>query len=294
LDEFIAVTGYHPKSAIRILNAEAREPRRQTRNRPALYDEAALAALIVMWEASDRLCGKRLKALLPILVPALERHGHLMTGRAFSDHFKSESATLVTGQSPVYSEHRRRIVGGLDLVWPMLCRRLEGRPNMSAGELFDELCLQYPGRYHRSQRWTLMRRVVAWRADARARGVVIGKIAYRKSEKPRGRTVPDPFQAHWTEMLEWLERNPDQTALELMIELIARYPDRYRLNHLRTLQRRVKIWRRGKVQELICEMDAFTQNVGIENATETALLPPSASDCVSSKPILSDASSGGG
>ncbi len=30
-----------------------------------------------MWEASDRICGKRLKALIPTLVPAMERHGHL-------------------------------------------------------------------------------------------------------------------------------------------------------------------------------------------------------------------------
>ena len=33
--------------------------------------------LVVLWEASDRVCGKRLKALLPTLVPALERPGHL-------------------------------------------------------------------------------------------------------------------------------------------------------------------------------------------------------------------------
>jgi IS30 family transposase len=31
----------------------------------------------VLWEASDRVCGKRLKALLPIPLPALERNGHL-------------------------------------------------------------------------------------------------------------------------------------------------------------------------------------------------------------------------
>ena len=30
-----------------------------------------------MWEASDRICGKRLRALLPILIEATERHGHL-------------------------------------------------------------------------------------------------------------------------------------------------------------------------------------------------------------------------
>ena len=35
-------------------------------------------ALLPLWEASDRLCGKqRLAALLPLLVESLERHGHL-------------------------------------------------------------------------------------------------------------------------------------------------------------------------------------------------------------------------
>ena len=40
LDEFIAVTGYHDKSAIRALNAEPITKKRQTRVRPSLYDEA--------------------------------------------------------------------------------------------------------------------------------------------------------------------------------------------------------------------------------------------------------------
>lgn len=31
----------------------------------------------MIWEASDRVCGKRLKPLVPILVEAMERHGHL-------------------------------------------------------------------------------------------------------------------------------------------------------------------------------------------------------------------------
>ena len=77
LEEFVAATGYHEKSAIRVLNAIPEPKRRQTRQRPSLYDEAARGALIVLWEASDRICGKRLKALLPILLPALERNGHL-------------------------------------------------------------------------------------------------------------------------------------------------------------------------------------------------------------------------
>jgi hypothetical protein len=31
----------------------------------------------VLWEASDRICGKRLKPLVPILIEAMERHGRL-------------------------------------------------------------------------------------------------------------------------------------------------------------------------------------------------------------------------
>ena len=59
LSEFIASTGYHPKYAVHLLNtADATLPKRpQTRNRPSLYDDAARLALIVLWEASDRVCG---------------------------------------------------------------------------------------------------------------------------------------------------------------------------------------------------------------------------------------------
>ena len=42
-----------------------------------VYGEAVKNALIVVWEAADRICGKRLKAVIPALVNAMERHGHL-------------------------------------------------------------------------------------------------------------------------------------------------------------------------------------------------------------------------
>ena len=42
-----------------------------------IYDEAVRVTLVVLWEAADRICGKRLKALLPTLIAAMERHGHL-------------------------------------------------------------------------------------------------------------------------------------------------------------------------------------------------------------------------
>ena len=77
LDEFTEISGLHRKHAMRLLRAG--QPNRRSGPRPGrrLYDEAVREALIVIWEASDRICGKRLRPLVPILVDAMERHGHL-------------------------------------------------------------------------------------------------------------------------------------------------------------------------------------------------------------------------
>src|SRR4051794_23923464 len=122
LEEFIAATGYHEKSAIRVLNSLATPRQRQSRQRLLLYDEAVRGALIVLWEASDRICGKRLKALLPILLPALERNGHLKLETEIRCKILSMSAatidrllriprrTTLTKKPPrVMPELRRRI-----------------------------------------------------------------------------------------------------------------------------------------------------------------------------------------
>ncbi|MDT8405574.1 ISNCY family transposase [Sulfuriflexus sp.] len=96
LDEFTLISGCHRKSAIRILSGVAEldpQPRKSTR--PRVYDDAVHQALIVMWEASDRVCGKRLKALLPILLPALERHGHLQLDSMVHDKLMSMSAATI-------------------------------------------------------------------------------------------------------------------------------------------------------------------------------------------------------
>jgi len=77
VDEFAAVTGFHRKHAMRLLRTGPTDRRAASRPFRRLYDEAVREGLIVLWEASDRICGKRLKALIPTLVPAMERHGHL-------------------------------------------------------------------------------------------------------------------------------------------------------------------------------------------------------------------------
>ena len=87
LDELELLTGYHRKSLLRLLNRRASpEPQADQRIEEEAaakphprrrYGPEAAAALVPLWEASDRLCGKRLAALLPLLVESLERHGHL-------------------------------------------------------------------------------------------------------------------------------------------------------------------------------------------------------------------------
>lgn len=108
LDEFVQLTKYHRKHAIRVLTSPP-TGLRQTPTRNRLYDEAVRQALIVLWEAADRLCGKRLKALIPMLVDAMERHGHLSLDPAVKDKLLSvsvcarrwaASATLTTMQWP--------------------------------------------------------------------------------------------------------------------------------------------------------------------------------------------------
>jgi hypothetical protein len=77
LDEFVAVTGHHRKHATRLLRGGGGGSAERPRRRGRVYDAAMREALIVLWEASDRVCGKRLRPLLPVLVEAMERHGHL-------------------------------------------------------------------------------------------------------------------------------------------------------------------------------------------------------------------------
>jgi hypothetical protein len=77
LNEFVDISGCHRKYAISLLT----EPDPLIPAAPKLgrriYPEAVRQALVVLWEAADRICGKRLKAVLPGLIAAMEQHGHL-------------------------------------------------------------------------------------------------------------------------------------------------------------------------------------------------------------------------
>jgi hypothetical protein len=77
LDEFVAVTGYHRKHAIRLLRPKIGDGTAVERRIHRRYGMEVQQSLIALWEASDRLCSKRLKPIIPVLLPALERHDQL-------------------------------------------------------------------------------------------------------------------------------------------------------------------------------------------------------------------------
>jgi len=77
LDEFKALTGSHRKHAIRLLNEHSVDHKGKHDYGRRIYNEAVRETLVIIWEAGDRICGKRLNAILPALVDAMERHGHL-------------------------------------------------------------------------------------------------------------------------------------------------------------------------------------------------------------------------
>ena len=68
------------------------------------------------------------------------------------------------------------------------------------------------------------------------------------------RTRIDPFAYTWPMVEEWLRAEPDVTAKILMRRLCEQFPDVYPTGaQLRTLQRRVQLWRNEQVKRLIFE-----------------------------------------
>lgn len=76
LDEFCDTTGYHRKAAIRSLRQPV-TPAPERRGRRRTYGADVADAVRRVWEASGRLCSKRLAPFLPELVAALARHDEL-------------------------------------------------------------------------------------------------------------------------------------------------------------------------------------------------------------------------
>src|SRR5437016_6257392 len=71
----------------------------------------------------------------------------------------------------------------------------------------------------------------------------------------------DPFAYSWPLVEDWLQAEPDITAKLLMQRLGEQFPDVYPTGaQLRTLQRRVQLWRNEQVKRLISRPAILTSS----------------------------------
>ena len=77
LNELIATTGYHRKSAIRVLKHGPKPKGLKKPGRQKIYLGEVVQVLEQIWEICGRICSKRLQPFLPEIVTILERHHEL-------------------------------------------------------------------------------------------------------------------------------------------------------------------------------------------------------------------------
>jgi hypothetical protein len=73
--------------------------------------------------------------------------------------------------------------------------------------------------------------------------VAAGKLPSEMMAPRDWRTREDPFAEHWPEVEALVRETPTLEAKTLFELLTTKYPDRYESGQLRTLQRRVRLWR---------------------------------------------------
>src|SRR5205823_14116922 len=100
-------------------------------------------------------------------------------------------------------------------------------------------------------------------------------------EKPkRSRRRPDPFAAVTVELRGWFEAEPWHTSREVLERLQAPCPGVYPDGQLRTLQRRLKEWRREAAHQMV--FGATTADPGFAHGDgKRSLLSNGANDCFS-------------
>jgi hypothetical protein len=75
--------------------------------------------------------------------------------------------------------------------------------------------------------------------------------AQPKPKQKRGRRRPDPLVEVTAQLRAWFDADPSRTGRELLARLQVEYPDCYPDRLLRTVQRRLKVWRGEMARALV-------------------------------------------
>ena len=108
LDEFTAITGLHRKHATRLLRGVHGSARSGPRPERRVYNDAMDDALVILWEASDRICSKRLRVMLPVLDEAMELHGHMSLEPVIKSGVMAMSAATIDRRLEPFREGVKR------------------------------------------------------------------------------------------------------------------------------------------------------------------------------------------
>jgi hypothetical protein len=169
LDELQELTGSHRKSVLRLLNRPDPVPPSEPGGTAAVfvaphhrrrYGPDVVEALKPLWEASDRLCGKRLEGPLPLLVESHEGHGHLSLEPEVQEVFLGDLQVLWRKSQPRRRPPKPR-TGNRSRPDPsepdveLIKGWLEAEPLLSSMELMQRLVTHKPERTSDRQMRTL-------------------------------------------------------------------------------------------------------------------------------------------
>jgi hypothetical protein len=107
LDEFVALSGLHRKSAIRALR-QGYQRGAERRGRKRVYTGAVVSALVAIWRVCGCICGKRLQPFLPEMVVVLERHDELMLDEETRRLLLQMSAATIDRKLQPYRQQQGR------------------------------------------------------------------------------------------------------------------------------------------------------------------------------------------
>lgn len=107
LDEFVAVTGFHRKAAIRRLCGQRRRGGKR-RGRPPVYTPDVIASLLAVWEVYGCICSKRLAPFLPEAVALLVREGKVVVPSDVRDRLIRMSPATIDRALAKYRRKERK------------------------------------------------------------------------------------------------------------------------------------------------------------------------------------------
>ncbi|MES6530781.1 DDE-type integrase/transposase/recombinase, partial [Cutibacterium acnes] len=94
VERCISVTGYSRKHALKLLNEKDRHEKLVPKRNTSL-DHEAREALVLAWEVSRHICGKRLVHMLPEIVENMTRFGHWRFSKQAQTQLLSVSAATI-------------------------------------------------------------------------------------------------------------------------------------------------------------------------------------------------------